>query len=261
MQTLSSFEDALYAVELEIKSIFGFGLGNEVNFLTTRPILTQETDTAEKQHEAWSIRTINEATASLIFQLQQKISNSNSIDTLLNDIVDDLDDGLINAASGDLTFSYSESDISIFSQNIQSLTLAGHDEVFVKDMDSIIANETSFTGNSDVDVSLLSNANLKLTYNSLFLSTDVDEDGIVNSVDIDNDNDGIEDDIDVFPLDSNEWVDNDLDNIGDNEDLDDDNDGTPDELDAFPLTQLRLLILIWMGLEIIRTLMMIMMVY
>ena len=57
---------------------------------------------------------------------------------------------------------------------------------------------------------------------------DYDNDGIGDSCDDDDDNDGVNDDQDVFPYDAAEWVDNDLDGIGDNADTDDDNDGQSD---------------------------------
>jgi len=45
---------------------------------------------------------------------------------------------------------------------------------------------------------------------------DIDKDGIPNDLDKDNDNDGIEDSKDAFPLDPGEWADTDGDGIGDN---------------------------------------------
>ena len=53
-------------------------------------------------------------------------------------------------------------------------------------------------------------------------------------LDYDDDNDGYEDSVDVFPLDPSEWADCEGDGIGDNADTDDDNDGIPDTQDAFP---------------------------
>jgi LPXTG-motif cell wall-anchored protein len=64
---------------------------------------------------------------------------------------------------------------------------------------------------------------------------DTDNDGIDNSLDPDDDNDGSPDVVDAFPLDAKEWLDTDKDGIGNNADPDDDNDGTPDVNDAFPL--------------------------
>jgi Ca2+-binding RTX toxin-like protein len=64
-------------------------------------------------------------------------------------------------------------------------------------------------------------------------NTDGDEFG--DSCDLDDDNDGISDEEDLFPLDASESVDADLDGIGNNADTDDDNDGVLDGSDAFPL--------------------------
>jgi len=63
---------------------------------------------------------------------------------------------------------------------------------------------------------------------------DSDKDGTLDSIDADDDNDGIADEDDAFPFDRNESADFDGDSIGDNADNDDDNDGVNDEDDAFP---------------------------
>jgi streptogramin lyase len=59
------------------------------------------------------------------------------------------------------------------------------------------------------------------------------KDGILCNSDIDGD--GIPNDEDAFPLNSNEWLDTDNDGKGNNADSDDDNDGYNDTIDAFPL--------------------------
>ena len=53
-------------------------------------------------------------------------------------------------------------------------------------------------------------------------------------MDIDDDNDGVNDAFDPFPMDNSEWMDTDGDGIGDNTDIDDDNDGFIDILDRSP---------------------------
>ena len=63
---------------------------------------------------------------------------------------------------------------------------------------------------------------------------DTDGDGIGNNADLDDDADGVSDVSDAFPLDSAETEDTDKDSIGNNGDTDDDNDGVPDVGDAFP---------------------------
>ena len=57
---------------------------------------------------------------------------------------------------------------------------------------------------------------------------DTDGDGIPDSRDPDDDNDGVRDENDAFPRDPNESLDYDGDGIGDNADTDDDNDGYDD---------------------------------
>ena len=69
---------------------------------------------------------------------------------------------------------------------------------------------------------------------NVFVDIDTDHDGIGNRLDPDDDNDGVPDSIDAFPLDPKESKDTDHDGIGDNADPDDDNDGVPDIQDAFP---------------------------
>ncbi len=64
---------------------------------------------------------------------------------------------------------------------------------------------------------------------------DTDGDGIRDSIDGDDDNDGLPDDFDDLPTDPTEWVDSDNDGIGNNADPDDDNDGVNDTEDDFPL--------------------------
>ena len=64
---------------------------------------------------------------------------------------------------------------------------------------------------------------------------DSDGDGIFNYLDDDDDNDGVNDAFDAFPLDAAETMDTDFDGIGNNADTDDDDDGVADGLDALPL--------------------------
>jgi hypothetical protein len=70
---------------------------------------------------------------------------------------------------------------------------------------------------------------------TLEVLADSDGDGIADSYDTDDDNDGYTDDIDAFPDDQDEWLDTDGDGIGNNEDSDDDNDGYSDDEDDLPL--------------------------
>ena len=59
--------------------------------------------------------------------------------------------------------------------------------------------------------------------------------GSGNNADADDDNDGISDAVDAFPLNPAESVDTDGDGIGNNADTDDDGDGILDSADGYPL--------------------------
>ena len=70
---------------------------------------------------------------------------------------------------------------------------------------------------------------------NIYVVQDTDHDGTPNTSDLDDDNDGVNDDKDAYPLNPNEQYDTDGDGIGDNSDQDDDNDGVPDNSDDLPL--------------------------
>jgi hypothetical protein len=65
---------------------------------------------------------------------------------------------------------------------------------------------------------------------------DLDDDGLIGSVDTDDDGDGTPDESDAFPDDPSETTDTDSDGIGNNTDTDDDGDGLGDSNDANPTT-------------------------
>ena len=72
-----------------------------------------------------------------------------------------------------------------------------------------------------------------LVFNGI-VHRDWDGDGIFDTLDPDDDNDGVEDNSDAFPYDPTESIDTDSDGIGNNADNDDDNDGVLDIYDQFP---------------------------
>jgi len=66
-------------------------------------------------------------------------------------------------------------------------------------------------------------------YDKNITESDLDCDGIIDTIDKDIDGDGILNTLDIFPFNNAESQDNDHDGIGDNADIDDDNDGYSDE--------------------------------
>ncbi len=83
------------------------------------------------------------------------------------------------------------------------------------------------TGDADGDGVVNQDDNCRRTHNPDQINTDGDSLG--DACDMDQDNDGVVNAGDAFPLDANEWSDNDEDGIGDNTDSDDDNDGLSDD--------------------------------
>ncbi len=119
-----------------------------------------------------------------------------------------------------------------------NLILAAAESSITTDADSMAFSlppqtfDTSFDSDSDGFSNI---AELERGSAPLGVSEDFDGDGIANESDSDDDNDGVADIYDAFPLDANESVDTDGDGIGNNLDYDDDNDLIVDADDKFPL--------------------------
>jgi alpha-tubulin suppressor-like RCC1 family protein len=107
---------------------------------------------------------------------------------------------------------------------ISNLISLGAADIFISRLQPLDIDEDGIFDSFD---NCLSDANADQ------LNTDGDEQG--DACDADDDNDGVYDVSDIFPLDASETMDSDNDGTGNNADPDDDNDGTPDVLDAFPL--------------------------
>ena len=113
--------------------------------------------------------------------------------------------------------------------------------IFAGKTDGVFIDWTPGYGNHEILVKLFpfeteidNPANNQIVTN-IYVVQDTDYDGIPNSSDEDDDNDGVLDEEDIFPLLASEQFDTDGDGTGDNSDEDDDNDGVPDEFDDLPL--------------------------
>lgn len=87
----------------------------------------------------------------------------------------------------------------------------------------------------DYDGDNLSNSNDNCLIVANTGQTDTDSDTLGDACDADDDDDGVPDDSDAFPLDPNETTDTDGDGIGNNADTDDDGDVVPDTSDNCPV--------------------------
>lgn len=107
--------------------------------------------------------------------------------------------------------------------------------------DAVFIDWTPNTGKHDIKIILVPFNNAEdnpannIVEKEITVLADTDRDGLANINDADDDNDGVKDAEDAFPLDRTESLDSDGDRIGNNKDDDDDNDGVKDNDDALPL--------------------------
>ncbi len=122
-----------------------------------------------------------------------------------------------NVSDDDLLAQNDDLAISCGSYSIYTLTWTPNPGTYVLNIlvDPQDAFKESFENNNNATI-------------TVFVDSDFDEDGIGDSVDPDDDNDGYLDEEDAFPNDADEWLDTDSDNIGNNADTDDDGDGLSD---------------------------------
>lgn len=99
--------------------------------------------------------------------------------------------------------------------------------------DLVVARIDALYGDSDGDGIDNADDNCPIISNIDQINSDTDTLG--NECDDDDDNDGVLDDLDIFPLDASESIDTDVDGLGNNADSDDDNDGVLDVNDEYPL--------------------------
>jgi hypothetical protein len=128
--------------------------------------------------------------------------------------------------------SYGSSITALFKGNIPSMSSPNSNGSFHRRRNSnFLSCQTSgWVGNS---ITVGDYTSYPVEYYE-FCDLDSDMDGEINFIDIDDDNDGVNDDLDAFPLLATEHQDSDSDGIGDDADIDDDNDGIEDSFDALP---------------------------
>jgi hypothetical protein len=202
----------------------------------------------------------------------ESITTDSILTDMAADLSDGEIDG---AVDGEEIASYPEAALDVLEQDPSTLPIPNDPEGrTVADVKDVIIEETSETGNGDTDTTAFEESEEAIVLEPAETSPDIDGDGVLNSddaypedasadsdfdqdgtpdvayilvegvrsetidearSDTDDDNDGVSDENDQFPLDAFEHTDTDLDGTGNNADTDDDNDGVLDVDDDFPL--------------------------
>tara|TARA_R110001592_G_scaffold66438_15_gene204063 strand:+ start:2278 stop:3990 length:1713 start_codon:yes stop_codon:yes gene_type:complete len=285
--TEAEFLQGFSVAAAKVASSLGFGIPSNLDLNSTPPMVTAATTTTESLSQAASYRTAIEAVSAILLNIRAaaQASNANSpetTDSLLSALAADLSDGEIDGqADGQAISAFSDVADIVSQINVDpaTLTIPGTN-ILVADVESILVSEKQGTGvstdssdledgtasatpvpaetTSDLDDDGVADGvdNCPNTANQG--QADFDEDGVGNACDSDDDNDGVADSQDAFPLNAAEDTDSDQDGVGDNGDncpavananqadqdqdgvgnacdVDDDNDGVDDEIDAFPL--------------------------
>jgi hypothetical protein len=110
----------------------------------------------------------------------------------------------------------------------------GHDDAYELLCLSDPLDETSMPIDSTLDLDLDDDGINVVDDDGNALDTEGDgySNGLCDELDPDDDNDGVNDTEDLWPIDASEWSDADSDGLGDNRDMDDDGDGWWDSCDA-----------------------------
>jgi len=272
-RTVERFIAALPIAAQQVAGTLGFGLVDNIDIFTTSPQIDSNTNSTEKLSDVTSYRAAIAALTALIQEIYIKNGNLTS-EQAIAAISFDLGDGTIDGRLYEQAIpNISENMISMYSQNPENLTIP-NTNILVSDIEKLLKDEMTNTGaeitsnveftevktlppelNSDTDNDGVYNSNDAFPTNPA-ADTDTDQDGLPDVVyvlnsnntrttsvdallsDPDDDNDGVSDIEDQFPLLASEWVDTDGDGIGNNTDTDDDGDGVNDQEDSQPLDEL-----------------------
>jgi|GEM_PF-926005 len=236
---------ALDAADDVIRSTLGFGISDQVDIFSTSAVYDNQIS-VDGLIPVTEYRAASEAFASVVYSLATQSTSQVTADDILADLARDLSDGHLDQAQQQSAITSFSVDSLIRQSNLLTdLTLAADAENRkIADIAQILIDERSLLGiSNDVNTSTLQatldNVSHDFLVTSIARNADLDNDGVLNSRDLDDDGDSVADVIDVFPHDQLEFIDTDFDGIGNNADLDDDGDGQPDVVDDFPLDATR----------------------
>jgi len=203
---------------------FSFGASAQFNLFTTSPVVSTE------QSELLSTleyRIALEAIAAIASYATE--GSSESVDSFLDALASDLNDGAIDGKNGDeslTTFTENPNLLNrLLGAPVKHLEVDGTDKdgdestfdpYSIDEMNALLVAEQSVLG-TNIEAQTLVDGTL---FHSIIpLSQDFDLDGFPNLSDDDDDNDGVEDILDAFPENSSESEDTDGDGVGDNSDF------------------------------------------
>ena len=254
------FIAALGFAQNQLKSTVGFGLDTSVDIFVVPPMITDETDTAAEQTAVVKYRQAIEALAAIAIQISEDSTASDTPQEIIDALIEDLSDGDIDGQSNEgVVDTLLALDVPIQTTmaavDLTALLIPGTTTP-VTDIETELVTEMATTGES-TDISELEDDTIEVDLTMPELITDIDGDGVDdsldafpsdateaidtdsdgkgNNTDTDDDGDNVVDSSDAFPLDATESVDTDSDGTGNNADTDDDGDGVADVSDAFPL--------------------------
>ena len=235
----NDLKQAFLDAKHQVINALNLSIIEDIDLITQVPVVTAEESNLIK---IASYRTAIESISALLFHVSQQtnIGINELISTLANDAID----GEIDGAQNGKTIANYESLPSLLVEfkaiDINTLVIpytknAETGEPYkVNEVELLLVSEKLILNiDSDVDTSKFSTGEIDIT--STPIGEDFDNDNMPDLIDTDDDNDGILDNSDAFPLDSTESLDTDSDGVGNNADTDDDNDGILDSSDAFPL--------------------------
>lgn len=222
--SVSDFLQETLAAQTVLAAEFGFGINGSLDIFHS-PALAVDDENFSLMNIA-TYRTAIEAASSLIFHCTR--GTGIAPDQLLEDISFDLSDGVLDGLlNGETVASYAQipnlldllTGSAILSLEIPGTDKDGNsdttDPYSVEEVELLIAAETATTRTTrNVSPFEMQTINFRPSP----LSIDTDGEGIPDKTDPDDDNDGIDDINDAFPLDAGEHLDLDGDGIGDNSD-------------------------------------------
>ncbi|MDH5544821.1 MAG: PQQ-binding-like beta-propeller repeat protein [Gammaproteobacteria bacterium] len=218
----ANFQEILNQASALVISQIGFGLDKTTDLFTSPPVLLGVDD--QDFVTSIKLRKANEALAALASSIsaEQKLS----FFEVLRELAKDISDGEMNGRNSVGT-PYTMMPVDDFEQvvlgvELNALNLVQRPEYKIYDVRKLMYDE-AIEQNLPISELFISVPNSAVQLNAL--SPDSDRDGVADIRDKDDDQDGVFDELDAFPLDPTEFSDLDKDGVGDNKDNDADGDG------------------------------------